>query len=94
MTRVHVHDLLCDCDHRLILLHLELADAEVSEAGEFQIVKLVHALLELLTLLILSQEVIGDITKVKVAIDLLVDFRGLDLVSTLEEFACRAFKLQ
>ena len=83
----HVHDLLRDSDHRLILLHLKLTDAEIGEASQLKRIQLVHALLEILTQFIFSQEVVRHITKVKVAVDLLVDLCRLCMVTKFEKFA-------
>ena len=86
MSRVHVHDLLRDAYDGLVLFHLELADAQVGEAGQLQLIELVCALLEFFTVLVFSQIVVGDVAEVKFAIDLLVDFCRFFLIATLEKF--------
>jgi len=92
MVRSHVHDLLGDGDDGLVLLDLEFADAEVGETSKFEGLQLLHALLELIGVLILSQEIVGHVTEVKVPIDFLVDLGCFNHISTLEKFACSHLK--
>lgn len=88
----HVHDLLRDSDHRLILLHLKLTDAEIGEASQLKCIQLVHALFEFLTLFLFSEEVVRHIAKVVVTIDLLVDLCCLGMVPKFKKFACNTLE--
>jgi len=92
MVRRHIHDLLSDGNDRLKFLHLKLANTKIREAGKLESIKLVHGLFELVGLFIFPQKVVGHISKVKVAIDFLINFGRLNLISTLKEFTCSRLK--
>ena len=88
----HVLDLLSNSYHRLVLLHLKLAHAKISEASNFQGMKLGHSVLEFFSISIFAQEVVIDVAKVKVSIYFLVNFGGLSMVLSLEKLSCSAFE--
>ena len=92
MSWIHVHDLLCDTNDGLVVFCFEFADAKVGEAGKFELVQLVCALLEFFGVLVFSQEVVSNVAEVKFAIDLLVDFCRFFLIATLEKFPSDPFK--
>ena len=81
MVRSHVLDLLSDGNDRLVLLHLELADAEIGEACQFESMELCHSVLEFFRFRILAQEVVINVAKVEVPIHFLVNFGGLCMIS-------------
>ena len=88
----HVLDLLRNGYHRLVLLHLKLAHAQICEAGDFQGVELGHSVLKFFSIGIFAQEVVIDVAKVKVSIHFLVNFGGLSMVLSLEKLSCGAFE--
>ena len=92
MIRRHVHDLFGDGDHRLVLLHFELTDAEVGEAGDFEGLSLLHGRLIGFGALIFAQVVVCDVTEIVVPVDFLVDLRCLLLVASLEELTSGDFQ--
>ena len=92
MIRSHVLDLLSNSYHRLILLHLKLADAKICEASNFQGMELGHSVLKFFSISIFAQEVVIDVAKVKVSIHFLVNFGGLSMVLSLEKLSCSAFE--
>jgi hypothetical protein len=85
---VHVEDLVGDGDHRLVLLHLEFADHEVYERGDFQGMELVPLSFPLLSGLVFSVEVVRHISKAEPSVDLLIKFGSFSEVGSLEEGCC------
>ena len=88
----HILDLLRDSYHRLVLLHLKLAHAKISEASNFQGMELGHSVFKFFSISIFAQEVVIDVAKVKVSIHFLVNFGGLSMVLSLEKLSCCAFE--
>lgn len=85
MVGRHLDDLICNRNHRLVLFHLEFAHHQIGEACQFERLEICCCLLELVGLFVFLQVIVPCVSKVEVAIDLLVYLRRFLVVRHLEE---------